>query len=366
MYNKRLGNAGFYLLLLFAFLITVWPRASYYLAIGIFLLWLSDTVIFHEVELSEMPLFYPILIFNVFLILAGGLSLINGIYSPYIAVGLLSLIYFIVPGFVMSGERRKMVLWSFIAGVVLTSGIQLITLWGNASEIQTAPFWPGHPLMFQIALSLCILIAFFAEAEDLREKLFLGLVALPPALTAILTLDKAVILVIIVGILLVGIFRDRTILIPAALAVVILFSGIFGISYDIEKKITPREYLAFVLSPINEIYNNNDVIKQAQFFGDDAIPSNAVRKSNVEESFFLKMLRDVGPPALIVFLWIFVEQARGSFSRQKKILPSETRAHHLGVLLILTAIVIMNLYSSAFEYGAPVLESWMIIGMSEI
>ena len=366
MYNKRLSNAGFYMLLLFAFLVTVWPQASYYLAIAIFLIWLSDSIIFRDVELVELPLFYPILAFNVVLILAWALSQLNGINFPYVGVGLLTLFYFIIPGFVMSGERRKMVLWSFIAGVVLVSGFHLITWWDNASGIKIATYWPGYPLMFQIALVLCILLAFFAEAEDLREKLFLGLVALPPTLTAILTLDKAVILVIILGILVVGIFRDRIILIPTAIAVLILFSGVFGISYEIEKKITPREYLEFVRSPLKEIQKNHKVIEQAQFFGDDADPTAAATASNVEDSFFLMMLKDAGPPALIIFLWIIVEQARGSLSRQKKVLPREGRAHHLGVLLVLAAMIIMNLYSSAFEHGSAVLAVWMIVGMTEI
>jgi hypothetical protein len=366
MYNKRLSNAGFYLLLLFAFLVNVWPQASYYLAIAIFLIWLSDTIIFREVELVELPLFYPILGFNVVLILAWALAQLNGINFPYFGVGLLTLFYFIVPGFVMSGERRKMVLWSFIAGVVLVSGLHLITWWDNASGIQVGTNWPRYPLMFQIALVLCVLLAFFAEAEELKEKLFLGLVAFPPALTAILTLDKAVILVIIFSILVVGIFRDRIILIPTALAALILFSGVFGISYNIEKRITPIEYLEFVRSPLNEIQKNHKVIEQAQFFGVDANPTAAATASNVEDSFFLKMLRDAGPPVLIVFLWIIVEQTRGSLSRQKKALSREARAHHVGVLLVLAAIIIMNLYSSAFEYGSAVLAAWMIVGMTEI
>ena len=366
MYNKRLGNAGFYLLLLFAFLVTVWPGASYYLAIAIFFIWLSDTIIFHDVELVELPLFYPILAFNVVLILAWALSQLNGINFPYVGVGLLALFYFIVPGFVMSGERRKMVLWSFIAGVVLVSGFHLITWWDNASGIRIATNGPGYPLMFQIALVFCILLAFFAETEDLREKLFLGLVALPPALTAFLTLDKAVILVIIFGILMVGIFRDRIILIPTALAVLILFSGIFGISYDIEKRITPKQYLEFVLSPMNDILKNHKAIEQAKFFGLDANSTAATTASNVKDSFFLKLLKDAGAPALIIFMWIIVEQVGGSLSRQKKAKSREARAHHLGVLLVLAAIIIMNLYSSAFEYGSAVLATWMIVGMTEI
>jgi hypothetical protein len=156
MYNKISNNVGFYFLLLFALTITVLPALSYLLAVAITLIWLLDVLIFRDIELIGQPLFFPIIGFAVFSIIVLTISEIcGGIYSLAF-VGPLLMFSLIMPGFVISGEKRKMILWSFIAGVVLASGLDIISWWGETSGFAAAAYHPGLPLSFLVALAFCI------------------------------------------------------------------------------------------------------------------------------------------------------------------------------------------------------------------
>ncbi len=292
MHNKILINAGFYLMLLFSFSVTVYPVAAYFLALGIFLIWLLDVIIFRDPGISAQPLFFPILGFNVFIIVAWFLHWVYGAEFQLAYVGLLSMFYFIVPGFVITGEQRRMILWTFIAGAMLMGVFHLIMWWATFSS-PTIMFSPlATPLSFAVILAFCVVTAFYAESLRLKDKLFYFLVSIPLFLVIIFSDDKSAMMILILALLAVGVFVERTIFIPVALALVIFFSGILDVRYLVERNVSFSEYAEFAKSPAEELSENKDIVIETSFFGSSLYEPafNDVGSEN-NDSFFMTLIR---------------------------------------------------------------------------
>jgi hypothetical protein len=205
-------------------------------------------------------------------------------------------------------------------------------------------------------------LAYYAEAKDIKEKLFFGLVSLPMAIVAILSFNKTAILFLLLIVIIVGILKDRTILIPLGLMVFAVVFDLFGI----KQLIVPEDLAGFFLRPINDIISNIYFIDNARFFGNTIIPAPYIPAHFFEKSYLIKMIFEFGPLLLLLFLWIIGEKTRMNFIRFKKIQNREIRAYHLGTLLTIIAAILMNFYGSTFDSKTAVLAFWLILGMSEV
>jgi hypothetical protein len=364
VHNKILINTGFYLLLLFAFSITVYPTVAYALAGAIFLIWLLDLLIFRETDINELPLFYPILSFSAVLLMGGIVSSIYGHAMPYTYLALLSFFYFIIPGFVRSGEQRRMILWTFIAGAMLVAGLHLILWWATFTNITIRLKPLLTPSLFMVTMAFSFLLSFYTESPSIREKVFLTLVAAPLALVVILSGDKAAMLFMLIVIFLLAIFRDRTIFIPFGLAVLFIFSGAFGIDYYVEQDFTPSRYKELITYPIEQIRGNPETVLMSSFYGEAALTEE--RPFAASHSFFLDLIRIAGPPAILLLFWVLFERAREAYFKYRRSVTQQPRAYHLIALLTVIGAIVMNFYGPAFEYPSIILASWLVWGMSQI
>jgi hypothetical protein len=366
MHNKILTNTGFYLLLLFTFSVTVYPVASYVLAAAIVLIWLLDLLIFKETDIVDLPLFYPLISFTVVIVLGWVLSVIFKHDFPYIFMAVLSLFYFIIPGFVRSVEQRRMILWTFIAGAMLVASLHLIFWWATFTNITIRLRPLPQPSLFMVALAFAFIVSYYAESDSIREKIFLSLVAFPLALVVVLSADKATIFFLLVIIFIVGVLYDRTIFIPFAVAMFFLLSGAFGIDYFIQQNLLPINYKEFLSQPLIEIENNHQAVLVSSFYGQ--VPTAEINSviPHKGHSFFASLIEQAGPPAILLLFWVLFERAREAYFKHRRSTKHQPRAYHLIALLTVLAIIIMNTYGAVFQFPSIVLATWLILGMSEI
>jgi hypothetical protein len=366
MHNKILINAGFYLLLLFAFSVTVYPLISYALATAIVLIWLLDILIFKETDIFELPLFYPLISLTALLTFGWILAKIYHHEFPYIYAALLSLFYFIVPGFVRTAEQRRMILWTFIAGAMLVAGLHLIVWWATFTNVTMRLRPLSEPSIFMVALAFAFLLSYYAESKSIKEKLFLVLVSFPLALVIILSVAKAEILFLLVIVIVVGIFYDRTAFVPFGIAMFFLLSGVFGIDYFIEQNLMLSQYKEFAYRPIIEIKENPKAILVSSFYGQAASIDNKSYDPALNRSFFAKLIEHAGPPSILLLFWILFERAREAYFKHRRTTIHQPRTYHLIALLTIIAIIVLNTYGSVFNFPSIILATWLILGMSEV
>jgi len=223
------------------------------------------------------------------------------------------------------------------------------------------------PLSFAVILAFCVVTAFYAESLRLKDKLFYFLVSIPLFLVIIYSDDKSAMMILILALLAVGVFVERTIFIPVALALVIFFSGILDVRYLVERNVSFSEYAEFAKIPAEELSENKDIVIETSFFGSSLYEPafNGVDSEN-SDSFFMTLIRQAGPPALLLFLWALFERVRESFFKRRRVTSPHARAYHLTVMLFIGAIVIGNLYGSIFDYPSIILAFWLVMGISEV
>ncbi len=357
--SKTISNAGFYLVLLFSFCVSTFPGLAFYLAAAVTGIWFLELLIFKNSDLTSLELFYPIGGFVVFSIISWALSP-DGSAIPYI--GILSFFYIVVQRFVPFAEKRKMIVWTFISGVVLSSGIDLVSRLANAHfESLSAQAAPEN-LSFLIVLVFCLILAMYVEGQSSREKAFFGLVSLPLAAVVLFSFNKIAVLLLLIIILAIGIFKDRTLFIPFGVAVLILISDIFGI----REAMNIKDYLDYAQSPIQEIWNNQELIGVAGFYGFGVDPALENIDWQGLNSFFIALIKNSGPPAIILLFWILFGQTRRDFVKFRKTAQREIKAYHFGLLLAMLVVIVMNMYGSTLDAPSSVMAFWMLLGMSEI
>lgn len=357
---------GFYLILLFSLSVSVFPRFAYVLAIAAFFIWLMELLIFRDTFWASSSLFNPIAGFAAFSVVAWLLSGLLYDRSPAPCVAIFSLFYFVARSFVRSPEKRKMVVWTFISGVVLVSGIDLFARWGSLFDPGFSPGPPTGSLPFLMMLVFCVVIAYYAQTRDYAEKLFFGLISVPIAALAVLAFDRAIMAILLLIFIGVGILKDRTVLIVVGLVIVVTFSGLFGIREKIVESTDAHDFIELAESPVYEMGRNFDVISAAGFYGGGGDPSEMDIRTIADQPFVITLIKYTGPPSLILFVWIMVERARRDLARIRKISFPEAKAYHLASLLIVIAVSISSLYVSMPGCSSAILALWLLLGMAEI
>ena len=359
------AKIGFYLLLLFSFSVAVFPDLSFVLAAAAFFVWLLEITIFRRSAWLSSPVFYAIAGFVSFSVAAFIISaILYGRYSlPCAAV--FSALYFVAREFVPSHEKRKMVVWTFISGVVLAAGLDLFHRWGNLFDLGYMTGSSDVSLSFLMVLVFCLVIAYYAQARKFSEKVFFGLVALPVAVVAFFSFDWAVVVILLLIFLIVGVVKDRTVLVILGLAAVIVLTGIFGARDYIVETIDTGGIMRFVESPYTELEQEAKAVSGIGFYGDRSREPVDVAGEEYQGSFIFSLLKRSGPVSILFFFWILIEQARRDLLRIRKISFRESRAYHLASLLIVAAVFISSFYAPMLTCAPATLGLWLLLGMAE-
>ena len=344
-------------------MIPVHAAASYILAILLFVVWFIDSLIFKELGMSDKQLYYPLLSFDIFLILGWIVASLYGKEFPLVYVGFLALIYFIVPGFITTVEQRRMVIWTFLAGTMLMVGFHLIEWWRSTSTSTNINLHIAQPLLTFITMAFAILIALYAESRDQKEKFFLALMTFPLALIMFLSGDKAILIAMLLIVLIAALIRDRLLFIPLVFLILIFFTGVFEVKYYLQKSMQSEDLWTYIQQTPEQISDFSNKIISTPFYG-NAASTEAQNEST--GSFFLDFLFWAGPPAILFLLWVLIERAREAFLKNRRLSAEESHPYHLAVFLTICALVVLDIYDQPFLYPQIILASWMLWGMSEI
>lgn len=364
--STTLIKLGFYIILLFSLSVSIFPRHAYILAIAAFCIWLLNLLIFRDTSWTSSSLFNPIAGFTAFSIIAWLIWWLLYSRSPVPCLAVFSPFYFVAKSFVRSPEKRKMIVWTFISGVILASGIDLFYRWGSLFDMSISPDFTSESLSFLMMLVFCIVLAYYAQTNNHSEKLFFGLISLPLAVLAALAFDTAIIVILLLISIGVGILKDKTILIVVGLIIIIASSGLFKISGRIAESADAYGLIELVRSPANAIEENIDVISRAGFYGAGRNQSQMDVGTIPDEPFLISLIRFSGPPSLILFVWIMIQRARRDMARIRKISFVEAKAYHLASLLIVISVSISSLYVSMPGCSSTILALWLLLGMAEI
>ncbi len=359
--SKTFSRAGFYLILLFTFFASVSPAIAHIAAVLAFALWVVEQLIFRNTDWVRDEMFFPVAGFIIITLLAFIVSRVNSSATVLPYTGYLAIFYFVVQRFVSFSEKRKMIIWTFIAGVLLSSAIDSVMRFSSAGLERSLVNPASQKISFYILIVFAMILAFYAEGRNPKEKLFFGLISLPLAAIAVLSLNSYVILILLFLFIIIGVFKDRSVFLLLGANLVLFFSGIF----EIGSGISLPEIVNVLKAPIREFIVYGQTIENISFFG--AIDGLNIAKIGFgPDSFFIKLLAAFGPPALLFFLWILFKQFRSDLVKFRKTLFREMKAFHLGVVLAIVSFVMLSLFGSIFESSSAVLVFWMILGMSEI
>ncbi len=359
------AKIGFYLLLLFSFSVAVFPRLSFVLAAAAFFVWLLEIVIFRKLDWVSSPVFYPIAGFISFSILAFLISAVLYGRNLLPCAAFFSVLYFVAREFVPSPEKRKMIVWTFISGVVLAAGIDLFQRWGNLFDLGYMEGTSDASLSFLMVLVFCLVIAYYAQAEKFSEKIFFGLITLPVAVVAFFSFDWAVVVILLLIFLSVGIIKDRTVLVVFILAAVIVVTGVFGAREHIIETIDAGRIRDFISLPLMALERQGEAVTGVGYYGVDKLSPDETAGVVSEGSFVFSLLKRSGPASVLLFFWILIEQARRDWLRLKKIPYREFRAYHLASLLIVAAVFVSGFYAPALTCAPVILGLWLLLGMAE-
>jgi len=360
MHNKHLMNAGYYLLLIFSFTVALFPSISYMAALLISVVWLVDLAIFKEPKFQNMPLFFPLMALSIFIAAAGVVSGFQGGHYRHLNLALLPLYYFVVPGFIITVEQRRMILWTFCGGILLHAGLRIIGWWGGLrnADMLAQPF-----LSFYIFV-ICIMIALFAESRGIRERIFYLLTILPLLASSFLSYSVLLILVLFVTAVVLALVRQRWLLAPIAIAIGLALYASNDAGPGAGGGTLLAQVKSTIILPFTAAKSDDSIITGARFFGaGNRLPVSGIYSGN---SYFLDIIRSFGPPSFLLILYILVERGRESFFKRKKVTLAEEKTYHLAVLLVIAAIFATNLYDNAFNFSNVVLVAWMILGLSEV
>jgi hypothetical protein len=365
MHNKHLTNAGFYLLMVFAFFVAIYPRAAYGAAAMILLIWILDLVIFKEPEFIQMTLFYPIIMFGIFILAAWGIARVYGVGIEYLYLIPCFVFYLAVSGFVISGQQRKMIMWTFVGGVLLLAGLQLARWWsGLPIDESPGALW-SRPSATFVPLAFCVLVSFWAEARAVRERAFFLMVSLPLLVVIFIALDNALLAAFLTIIFVFALVKDRRGLAAFGIVMAVMIFNIGGVGRYISEAIGASEFAEFLTAPLAGGVFEDSLVEEASFFG-TGVSSTEIAGADQLPSFFIDLTRQLGPPALLLIVYIFLERARESFFKRRKVTSAEEKSYHLSVLMLLGALFVLNLYGPAFCFPNVVLAAWMLLGISEV
>lgn len=359
------SSIGFYLLLLFSFSVSVFPRISYLLAAAASVVWLMELVIFRQTDLTSSSLFYPIAGLTAVSIIVWILSKIVSHGNMSLCAGLYSMFYFVGFSFVPSLERRKMIIWTFISGVILSLAISVL----SAIDSSGRPDWaavtfPRH-VRFLVLLGFGLILGYYSEARGFREKVFFGLIFIPAAI-GISAVNSAMIPVLLLLLLILGIVKDRMILLAVGVVAAIIATGLFGIRQEIRSIMGTSTALQFAAGPIDRIGQEAGELGEVGFFGMVGKEAGDESPAPQNEPFFISLIKNSGPPVFLIYLWVLYELGRRDLVKIRKLALREEKAYHFATLLIIIMVVITNVYGASLSCSPAVLGLWMFMGMAEV
>jgi hypothetical protein len=359
--SKTFSKAGFYLILLFSFSISVFPAFAHVIAAAAFILWIVEQIIFRNFDWVKEDMFFPIAGFILFTFLGFLISRPDSfdLILPYTAY--LALFYFVVQRFVSLSEKRKMVIWSFITGVVMSSGIKIIDALSSSNFEKSLAAPVSEDISFSMLIALAMALAFYSEGKMAREKLFFVFISIPLVAVAILSFNESLVLIALVLILIAGVMADRSLLLVLAIYLAFIITGVL----EFENIFSISGLHQRLSLPVNEAVENYDIIKNVSFYGAHISPA-ALSAEYAPKSYFLKLLINYGPPALILFGWIIVKQLQMDFVKFHKISFREMKAFHLGAVITIISFILLSFFGTVFESHSIILIFWMVLGMSEI
>lgn len=358
------SSLGFYMILLFSFSVSVFPNLSYYLASAAFGIWLFQILIFRQTGFISSPLFYPIAGLAGFSAIVWIISIIYSYENPVVCVGLYSLFYFVVLSFVSSREKREMLIWTFLAGIILSIGIEILSNLESPSFLFPSGLSLADHLPTLIVMGFCLIVALMAEAPEIREKLFFGLISIP-LLVGVLLIGHIMTLITMMVLVMAGIIKEKSIFIAVALIALAISTGLFGVKNEIVNLAERDRFIGMAAMPIDDIEKNSERISNSGFFGkhgDDLADESTPRA----RSFFISLVGHAGPPSLLLFLWVIFELARRDLTKIRKLSEQKEKSYHLATLLFMAIIIIANTYGSPFSCSPAILGLWMFFGMAEI
>jgi hypothetical protein len=168
-------------------------------------------------------------------------------------------------------------------------------------------------------------------------------------------------LILFTLLVIISVFKDRTVFLLMGLYLIMLFSGIF----EAGQHFSTTEIINILKSPLRSLTENSGVIKNISFFGFNA-GAGIAEPGVLANSFFIKLLAAFGPPSLLLFIWILLKQLKSDLVKFRKITFREMKAFHLSILLAVVSFTMLSLFGSIFESSSAVFVFWMILGMSEI
>lgn len=374
--NPYLNNIAFYLVLLFAIVLILSNALAETIAVVILVIWVAQTIAYRRKSWINYPLFKPICALIGFKLIVLFVSGYQGDFGSPFEQLTLPLIYFIVPAIVVTCERRRKVLWLLIAGAVLAAGIGIIKYFLGVESRISSIVSGYYTLAIYLTVTLGLILSLFVFAKRIGEKFFLGLVSFPLISGIIFTFVRTCYFVVGLFVLLLGIFKDRKLLIPVVAIILLLLiflpRTINTISqrFDFSAKgvLSGRDML---------LYEGLSRAKNVGFFGYGinsfpalydvlADPDIKDKSINSWHNMYLEFLLDGGPVLLLILLWILIAQTRYSLARYRKSREKEQKTYQLGILLFILCLVVVGFFADPLRDPIISMLTWFVLGLSLI
>ena len=375
--NPYLNNIAFFLLLIYASILMLSNAGGLILMTLIFVIWIAQTLAYRRRDWLEYPLAKPIMAligFKFLVLLVSGYEGRVGSVAEQLA---LPLIYFIVPPIVVTSERRRKIIWIFIAGSILAAGIGIIRF--QLGVIPRAASIVSGPYTFSIYMAIVVgvILTMFAFSKNIGEKIFLALVSLPILTGLFFTLERAAFLVAALYVFILGIFKDRKLLVP----IIALAAFIYFFSPPTIDKLKER----FDYSNKKSFYSHREVLldiglnhaEEVGFFGYginsfpalvdvEAEPRITAKGISTWHNMYVEFLLDGGPMNLLILIWLLAAQAKYSFARFKKSTDPEQKIFQYAVLLLILCLVVVGFFANPLRDPIISMLVWMMFGLSLI
>jgi O-antigen ligase len=375
--NPYLNNIAYFFLMVFAFVLMLSNALAEFMAALMLMIWIAQTLVYRRREWLNYPLFKPIaaLIGFKFLVLIS--SGYDGKFGSVFEQLTLPLLYFIVPSIVVNSERRQKIIWLLIAGAILAAGIGIIK-YSAGIDVRAESLVSGtYTLSIYLVFVLGLVLSMFVFTKNTVEKLFLALVTLPLVVGVVFTLTRICYAALGLYVLLLGIFKDRKLLIiVAAIAAIIYFYSPATLDainrrFDYNNK---KQFYSYR----DDVFNLAKLkIKEVGFFGnginsflelavDSDSPDLRNKKLGSWHSMYYEYLFDGGPFALLILFWILFTQIRYSLARYRKSKDSEQKIFQLGILLMVLGIFVVGIFADLLRGPIISMLVWMMLGLSLI
>jgi O-antigen ligase len=374
--NPYLNDIAFYLVLLFAAVLILSNALAETIALVILVIWIAQTIAYRRKSWTNYPLFKPLCAligFKLIVLLVSGYQ--GSFGSPFEQLTL-PLLYFIVPAIVVTSERRRNVLWLLITGAVLASGIGIIKYFSGTESRISSIVSGYYTLAGFLTVILGLVLSMFVFTKRTGEKCFLGLVSFPLIAGIIFTFVRTCYFIVCLFVLLLGIFKDRKLLIPVVIVILLLLifspQTINTVSqrFDFSSKdvLSERDILLHKgLSKVEDVgffgYGINSFPSLYDVLADPDVKDKSI---NTWHNMYLEFLLDGGPVLLLILLWMLIAQTRYSLAIYRKTQREEQKTYQLGILLFILFLVVVGFFANPLRDPIMSMLTWLVLGLSLI